>query len=378
MRILMFNNEFPPLGGGTGTVNLELFSIFKTIPNLKIDLISSAGGKKKEIEQFSENIRIIKYPVGKKDIHHASNLELVRYAIKATFAAFKFHRREKYDIVFVWSTVPAGLPAILLKLLKKLPFILRVGGSDIPGFEERYNFIYKIITPFIKFVWKRATTIIAKCKTEKEMVENINSKLKIQTINNGIDTSKFSFIEKEVNSELKIICSARLIKRKGQYTLINALAELKRSNINFHIDFVGEGDEKDAYIHYAKEKGVSEQITFSGYVPRKYMPEKYQTADIFVLPSFNEGMSNALLEAMACGLPVVVTDVGGTEELVDKSNGYIFKAGNSHALSEILKQLHQNKEQIKTLGQNSRKKAEQLNWENIARKYLKLFNKISA
>ncbi len=373
----MLNNEFPPLGGGTGTVNLELFRIFQTIPNLKVDLISSAGGQNKEIEQFSENIRILKYPVGKKDIHHASNFELIRYAIKSTFVALKLNRKEKYDLVFVWSTVPAGFPSILLKLFKKLPFILRVGGPDIPGFEERYNFIYKIITPFIKFVWKRASIIVAKCKIEKEMVENINPNLKIQIINNGIDTSKFSYIEKDINSELRIICSARLIKRKGQYTLIDAMVELKSKDIKIHIDFVGEGDEKQAYINYAKEKDVLEQIIFSGYVPREDMPEKYQKSDIFVLPSFNEGMSNSLLEAMACGLPVVVTNVGGTEELVDASNGYIFKAGDSQALSKILEQLYKSKQQIKILGQNSRNKAEQHNWEYIANEYLKLFNKIS-
>jgi glycosyltransferase involved in cell wall biosynthesis len=103
------------------------------------------------------------------------------------------------------------------------------------------------------------------------------------------------------------------------------------------------------------------------------MPKKYQNADIFVLPSYNEGMSNALLEAMSCGLPVVVTNVGGTEELVDSSNGFVFNAGDVDELVKILKQLHFNKEKFEELGKNSRKKAEQLNWSNIANKYLELF-----
>ena len=112
----MFNNEFPPLGGGTGTVNLELFKQFKKYHNLKIDLITSASGRKKEVEQFSENIRIIKLPVYKKEIHHASNFELILYAVKASFMAFKLNKNEEYNFVFIWTTVPAGLPAILLKL----------------------------------------------------------------------------------------------------------------------------------------------------------------------------------------------------------------------------------------------------------------------
>jgi glycosyltransferase involved in cell wall biosynthesis len=373
MKILMFNNEFPPLGGGTGTVNLELFNIFKGIPNLQIDLITSSFSKKKEIEKFSKNITITKLPVGKKDIHHASNFELIVYALKAIFLAFKFHKKQKYDLVFVWSTVPAGLPAIFLFFLKKIPFIVRVGGSDIPGFEERYSVVYKFITPFIKLVWKKAKKIIAKCKTEKEMLIAINPNLKINIVDNGVDTNIFFPLKITKTKQLKIICSARLIKRKGQDILINAISKLKEIGIIINVDFVGDGDEKNAYIKLAKKKGVYEQIIFSSYIPRTEMPKKYQNADIFVLPSYNEGMSNALLEAMSCGLPVVVTNVGGTEELVDSSNGFVFNAGDVDELVKILKQLHFNKEKLEELGENSRKKAEQLNWSNIANKYLELF-----
>ncbi|NOZ35164.1 MAG: glycosyltransferase family 4 protein [Chlorobi bacterium] len=378
MKILMFNNEFPPLGGGTGTVNFELFKIFQNFYNLEVDLITSASGKKKETENFSENIKIFKLPVGKKEIHHASNIELLRYTVKASFAAFKMCKQKKYDLILVWSTVPAGFPAFLLNIFRNIPYIIRIGGPDIPGFEERYKFIYKIISPVIKVIWKKAKLIITKCKTEKEMIEEINPQLQIRTIHNGIDVLKFKPGIKTVCNNLKIICSARLIKRKGQYTLIDAISNLKKKSIFIDVDFVGEGDEKNAYIKYAKAKNVLEQTVFSGYVPHEKMPEKYQNADIFVLPSYNEGMSNALLEAMACGLPVVVTDVGGTEELIDESNGFIFKAGNSNALTDILQYISENKEKLPRLGQNSEKKAENFNWNTVANDYLKIFKDLKS
>lgn len=376
LKILMFNNEFPPLGGGTGTVNLELFKVFRNYPNIEIDLITSSGNKKKETEQFSENIKIYKYPVSKKNIHHASNFELIKYAFKASVAGFRLHKKVKYDLSFVWTTVPAGLPAFLLKLFKKVPYIVRIGGPDIPGFEQRYSFIYKFISPVIKMIWRKAEMLVTKCKTEKEMLEAINSRLKIQTIYNGVDTNKFVPKEKPADDVLTIICSARLIKRKGQYTLMEAVSNLKKEGILIKVDLTGTGDEQDAYIKFAKDKDVSEQIRFSGYVARENMPAKYQDAHIFVLPSFNEGMSNALLEAMSCALPVVVTDVGGTEELADRNNGYIFKAGDSSELANVLKQLYLNKDSLKALGNNSRKKAELFKWSNIADEYYTLFKKI--
>ncbi len=378
MKILMFNNEFPPLGGGTGTVNLELFKIFQNFHDIEIDLITSASEKKKETKSFSENIKIYKLPVRKKKIHHASNIELLRYAVKASFTALKMCNQKKYDLILVWSTVPAGFPAFLLNIFRNIPYLIRIGGPDIPGFEERYKFIYKIISPVIKVIWKKAKLIITKCKTEKEMIEAINSQLQIKTIYNGIDILKFKPGIKPVFNNLKIICSARLIKRKGQYTLLDAISNLKNEGILTDVDFVGEGDEKNAYIKYATEKNVLKQTVFSGYVPREKMPEKYQNADIFVLPSYNEGMSNALLEAMACGLPVVVTNVGGTEELIDDSNGFIFKAGNSNALTDILKHISENKEKLISLGQNSRKKVEKFNWNTVAKDYLKIFKDLKS
>jgi len=379
MKILMFNNEFPPLGGGTGTVNFELFNSFKNFPELKIDLITSASGKKKEIEQFSENIKIYKLPVGRKNIHHALNSELIKYAFKSVFEGLKLQKKEHYDFVFVWATVPASLPALVLKIFRKLPFVIRISGPDIPGYEKRYNTVYKIISPFIKLAWKKAEIIISKCKTEKEMVLRINSKLKIKTIYNGVDIEKFFCKEKEIpNRDITLICSARLTKHKGQYTLIKSVSNLKKHGIILNVNLVGEGYEKDAYIKYAKEEDVFDQIIFSGYVPREKMPKEYQKADIFILPSYNECMSNALLEAMACGLPVIVTDVGGTEELVDEGNGFIFKPGDETALTDILKNISKNKEKIPILGQNSRKKAEQLNWENIAKEYFEFFKTIKS
>ncbi len=321
----MLNNEFPPLGGGTGTVNLEIFKQFKAEKDFTIDLITSGSNTETAPIHFSENIRIYKVAVNSKNIHHASNFELIKYSIKATVKALKLQKTEKYDLSFAWSTVPAGFVSFLLRTVFRLPYIVRVGGPDIPGFEERYKFIYKLISPLIKLIWKKSNLLITKCKMEYDMIKAINPRLKIKTICNGVDTDKFHPRKKAIEFPLKIICPARLIKRKGQDILIKAIAELKKKNIIYHINFVGDGDEKSNYKKLAKQLKVSEQIIFSRYVERERMKDQYQNADLFVLPSYNEGMSNALLEAMACGLSVIVTDVGGTEELVeDGSNGFIF------------------------------------------------------
>ena len=108
MRILMLNNEFPPLRGGTGTVNRTLLQRFAGPPWLEIDLITSALGRRTEDSQFAERIRITKVPVSNRNIHHSSNRELLTCAARALSQSRRQHRARPYDFCFAWSAVPAG------------------------------------------------------------------------------------------------------------------------------------------------------------------------------------------------------------------------------------------------------------------------------
>ncbi|MFH1337337.1 MAG: glycosyltransferase family 4 protein, partial [Nanoarchaeota archaeon] len=95
-------------------------------------------------------------------------------------------------------------------------------------------------------------------------------------------------------------------------------------------------------------------------------------ADIFVLPSFAEGMSNALLEAIANGLPVIVTDVGGSKELV-KNNGVIIQPGNEEQLKDAIEKLLSNEKLRKQMSKESLEIAKKFTWQNIAKEYENLY-----
>ncbi len=375
----MLNNEYPPLGGGTSTVNKEIIKFLNANSDIKVDLITGSCDKHNSTEILSENIKIIKLGLNNKNIHHASNFELIKYTIKSFLMAVKMCKTENYDISFAWSTVPAGFVSYLLKVFYKIPYMVRVGGPDIPGYEDRYQFIYKLINPLIKKIWKKAEIITTKCQTENDMINAINSSLPLKIIYNGIDTDKFyPNATNNGNANIKVICSARLIKRKGQDTLIKAIGHLKETkNIQIKCDLVGDGDEKENYKKLVNDLNIRDLINFTSSVSRKDIINNYNLADIFVLPSYNEGMSNAVLEAMACGLPIVVTDVGGTAELLSEGeNGFVFEKGNYKELALILEKLYNNQQMRIDMGQKSRQKAINFKWENIGNEYIKTFENI--
>lgn len=109
MKLMMLNNEFPPLGGGTGTVNLALFNRFSNLENLEIDLVTSSPDGDSIIESFSNNIKIHRIPVDRYNIHHASNKELIKYCWRAFLYGYQLHRKRNYDLCFAWSAVPSGI-----------------------------------------------------------------------------------------------------------------------------------------------------------------------------------------------------------------------------------------------------------------------------
>ncbi len=377
MRILMLNNEFPPLGGGTGTVNQALLQRFAGVSDLEIDLFTAALGRRPERERFSERIQIYKVPVHNRDLHHSSNRELLTYAARVLPAALARHRAMPYHFCFAWSAVPAGGVALALRRAAGLRYLVRVSGPDIPGFEERYRGLYPLLSPAIRAVWRDADLVVAKCDGEAAMIRNVEPSIVPELVPNGVDPSAFRIAMPGSDGPLRILCVARLIERKGQRHLIAAVRQLRNAGVAATVEFVGTGDAEQEYRADALRMGIAEQVTFTGYVPRERIAGHYAAADVFVLPSYNEGMSVATLEAMAAGLPLVVTRTGGTAELVAEGvNGLTFDWGDIETLTAHLAWLASNRNRLCQMGAASRWRAERMSWEAVARQYLSIFEQM--
>jgi phosphatidylinositol alpha-1,6-mannosyltransferase len=379
MRILMLDNELPPLGGGMGTANLALLRDFANRSGIEIDVITSALGGRRKFEQFSEHIRIFKVPVWNQNIHHSSNRELILYALQAFWMGFRLQRKQHYDFCFAWSAVPAGGSALLLYKLQRLPYMVWVSGPDIPGFEQRYTALHKLILPVLRAVWRHARPVIAKCQQEADMIHAVVKNLPVHIIPNGVDLSGFlPGLPIPDDGPLQVFCAARLIERKGQHHLIRAVKQLSDQGVEVIASLAGTGDSLEAYQKLAQELGVAERIHFLGYVPREEIPRHYATAHVFSLPSFNEGMALAALEAMGAGLPLVLTRTGGTDELVEEGvNGYTHDWGDVEALASHLRKLAQDRPLARRMSLVSRQRAAQFSWEGIAERYLRLFQKLA-
>lgn len=374
MRILMLNNEFPPLGGGTGTVNRALLQRMGRVPDLTVDLITSARGRVAEVEQFAERVRIFKVPVNNRNIHHSSNRELLTYAARAVPSALRLHRARPYDLCIAWSAVPAGGVALLLRRIAGLPYVVRVCGPDIPGFEQRYRTAYTVLTPVIRAIWHGAERVVAKCGGEAAMIRAVDPGIAPVLVPNGVDIEAFAQASVADACALRVLSVARLIERKGQHHLIEATRRLADEGLDVRLELVGTGDAEPELRALATRLAVVDRVEFAGYVPRDAIANRYAAAHVFALASYNEGMSVATLEAMAAGLPLVVTRTGGMAELVAEGvNGLTFDWADVSALASSLRALAVDRALARRMGEASRRRASLFSWDAAAERYLELF-----
>jgi len=367
LQILMLNYEFPPLGGGAATANRHLLKALQHHPNIYIDLITSSTGKAYE-EAFSERIRIYYLNIGKKNRnpHYQSNRNLLSYTIKARKRAQKMILEKHYDCIHAFFGIPCGWIAQKLNL----PYLVSLRGSDVPFYNRRFVLAERLLFRRLsRKIWRKAAYVVANSRDLKALAQKTAPRQTIWVIPNGVDTSRYYPDPGEKSIwKLTLLTVSRLIHRKGIADLLEALQGI----VNTELLIAGEGNMRSELEQHATILGVNAR--FLGRVNQEELRKLYQRADAFVLPSHNEGMSNALLEAMASGLPVLVTDTGGSAELV-KDNGYVVPVGDIRAFRERIKYWQTHPDTLPRQGEYSRRRAETMSWKRIATQYHTLYGK---
>ncbi len=371
MKILVLNYEFPPLGGGAGHVTCQLLRAFEKRPDLSFDLVTSSS-RGAGLETFSENARIHYLDIGKTgDLHYQTNRDLLAYSWKSYRYAKNLVAQGGYDLCHAFFGVPCGFVAGRLGL----PYGVSLQGSDVPFFNERFKIPDRLVFRRLsKRIWRRASWVVANSEGLRDLALTTSPRQRIEIIPNGVDVDLFQPGEKS-GSGLRVVCAARLIRRKRIDLLIRAMDELRDENVTLAL--AGTGNEEERLKDLARDLGLEERVRFAGYVEHDKVPAFFQAADLFVLPSVSEGMSIAVLEAMASGLPILMNDTGGSSEVLeDGANGFLLETGSVPDIVRKIREYLGNRDLLRRQGSVSRKKAEGLSWGMIADRYADLYRQV--
>jgi D-inositol-3-phosphate glycosyltransferase len=343
-RICLVTHYFPPHKGGIEQVSYEQ-SKRLTERGYQIDVLTS------KFEGRNPN------PLRGIRIHHYPSLNVAkRFGVPypvISFSAYKTFTQlmKNCDIVHAHGHVymSSYLAGMVAKKYGK-PFIVTQHNTFI-DYQSFLNIVEQLNDLFIgKQVLKRADRIVTVSEETKKYVLRLGAdKTKTSVIYNGVDTDVFRPANKEENRKKlglpknrKIILSVRrLVYKNGLDTLLESVPHAAQNHPDILFVVAGKGPSRKLIEDRIKELGIEANIRLAGFVPDNLLPAYYGAADCFVLPSASgEGLPLVLLEAMACGLPVIATAVGGTPEILrNMKNGVLVPPRNPEAMAEALSRL---------------------------------------
>lgn len=280
---------------------------------------------------------------------------------------------ETFDLIDAHYVYPDGVAAVRLGIAMHKPVVITARGSDVNVIAR-----YRLPARQIRWAAERAAAIATVSDALKRKLEALGVNLdKITVLRNGVDLESFRPQERAtVRAKLGVVgqvwlAVGHLVELKGVHVTLAALAQVP----DVTLLIAGDGPEKSALQRQANRLGISGRVRFLGVIAHEELCDYYNAADALVLASSREGMPNVILEALACGTPVVATAVGGIPELITSSEaGELMRERTADALVEAWKRLQARQPDCGL----TRRFAETFGWQPVVEAQCALYAKVLA
>lgn len=344
--------------------------VFERIGNVNVHRIgfSKTNPKAKELTRFPMYLTKVWYPIA------------------AFFKAQKLIKEHGHTVV--WSVMSyMGFPALFLKILHpKLKFILTLQeGDTIDHVTKRFRI--RMVGWLYRFVFIKADMIHAISHFLALFSRQMGYKKTIEVIPNGVDIEHFKNVNTEHVEMLKhelgkkegdifLITTSRLVTKNGIDDIIISLQYLP---VHVSLLVVGNGPLEEELKIKAQRLKLKDRVKFIGYIPHEVLPYYLHASDVFIRPSISEGMGNSFIEAMAVGIPVIATKVGGIVDfLKDGETGLFVEVKKPQNIAQKVEKLLKDVESRDVIISNAQKMVqERYDWNFISKDMLqKVFNKV--
>ena len=260
----------------------------------------------------------------------------------SVFSAFRSLVREgwKPDVIHA-HVFTAGVPAVMLGKLYRIPVVITERWSVFPR-----GLLSRTQRMKARFALKRASVVLTVSTALREAIESYGIHNDFRIMQNGVNTEVFYPLSptetRALERKKRLLLVAGLTPVKGVPYLLEALREVRETRQDFVLDIVGDGPNRQEYEELSERLGLDTAVTFHGQKPKEEVADFMRNCDFYVQSSLWENLANVLMEAAACGKPVIATDVGGTREIVDSENGVLVPPDDAKALRDAVEYMLDN------------------------------------
>lgn len=388
-RILIFSlGYYPNLVGGAEVAIKEITDRFDP-QEWECDMVTLRFDANLPKKEKIGNVNVYRMGFAKPGAEisdsYAFPLTLNKYLYipLAFWKASVLHWKKRYDAVWGMMVSPS-VPAALFRIIHPhVPYVLDIQDGYPP---EEIKAKAKPIWPLFRAVFTKADRIKAISNFLAEFATEMGHKKEIEIIRNGVAITHFRTRDEVLIEEIKkkfnkqpdekwIITTSRLQKKNGVNDLIESLVFLPE---NVRLMIAGIGDDLEMLENLAKEKGVEGRVEFLGFVDHSELPAYLHASDIFSRPSLSEGLGCSFIEAMAAGLPVVSTPVGGIPDfLFHEKTGLFCEVGNGESLAKQVRRLLEDEELRKLIITQANAMVDgDYDWDEITKKMEELFEEV--
>jgi len=377
MKILMLSWEYPPrIIGGISRVVYHLATELGKLGN-EVTVITVKEGDEKD-EEVDGNVRVYRVtpfivdPLNFIDSILQMNLAMI------SKAGNLFKKGERFDILHLHDWLVAYAGRVIQSIWPEMALVCTFHGTESGRNFGIHNDMQGYISNVEKMLSRMSQRIIVNSgymKSEIMRLFQIPDE-HVFVIPNGVDVRKFLGVPCDYDlrtqyalpHEKLVIFVGRLVGEKGAHILLEAIPTVLSRYGQVKFIIAGKGPEYEALQHRAHELNVAERVIMPGFIPDDFLLRLYKCSDIAVIPSLYEPFGIVALEGMVAGIPVVVSNVGGLNQIVEhRVNGMKFEAGSSYELAECILELLTCPELVKSIIQHASESVNRFyRWDDIA------------
>lgn len=382
-RVLLLSEVFPPKTGGSGR---WFWEIYRRLPREQVVVCAGEGPRQSEFDE-GHDLNVVRSPLALADWGIMGRKGLLGYW-RAAASVRRVLKRRPIDQVHCGKVLAEGLIAWWFKLWRGIPYLCYVHGEELMVFESSRELRW-----LARGVLKRASLVVANSQNTSSLLEHWNVPPdKIRVLHPGADTRRFVPAKRNESiratlgwsSRTVILTAGRLQRRKGQDMLIRSLSAIRRAIPDVLCSIVGDGDDREYLNALARSEGVTDCVEFRGEPADEELTHCYQQCDLFVLANRRvgddiEGFGMVLVEAQACGKPVIAGDSGGTRETMHLGEtGRIVDCTSPSPLAAAVLDLLGDSDRRAAMGQAARAWAvAQFDWETLALQATQIFAELT-